>query len=64
MFDWTFVVHAAAEGEAVNPLSFDLWTFLFQLINVAVVLVALYYMLFRPGEHDPGSGGEGGPDPG
>lgn len=48
MFDWTFVVHAAAEGEAVNPLSFDLWTFLFQLINVAIVLVALYYMLFRP----------------
>ena len=48
MFDLTFVVHAAAEGEAVNPLSFDLWTFLFQLINVAIVLVALYYMLFRP----------------
>lgn len=48
MLDWTFVVHAAAEGESVNPLSFDLWTFVFQVINVTIVLVALYYMLFRP----------------
>ncbi|BAS28919.1 F0F1 ATP synthase subunit B [Limnochorda pilosa] len=47
MFDPTFVVHAAEEG-AVNPLSFEPWTFVFQLINVLVVLLALYYMLFRP----------------
>lgn len=47
MFDLTSVVRAA-EGGAVNPLSFDPWTFLFQLINVAIVLLALYYMLFRP----------------
>lgn len=38
----------AAEGAAANPLSVNPVTFAAQAINVLVVMVALYYFLFRP----------------
>lgn len=43
------LVFAAAEpGAAANPVSFDVWTLIFQSINVLVVMGVLYYMLFKP----------------
>ena len=43
------LVFAAAEpGVAANPVSFDLWTLIFQSINVLVVMGVLYFLLFKP----------------
>ena len=43
------LVFAAAEPGAVsNPVSFDLWTLIFQSINVLVVMGVLYFLLFKP----------------
>jgi len=42
------VVFAAAEGAAANPVSFDLWTLIFQSLNVLVVMGVLYFLLFKP----------------
>ena len=39
---------AAAEEGAFNPLSVNPLTFAAQAVNVLVVMVALYYLLFRP----------------
>jgi F-type H+-transporting ATPase subunit b len=39
---------AAAETGAANPISFDLWTFIFQALNVLLVLGGLYVLLFKP----------------
>jgi F-type H+-transporting ATPase subunit b len=41
-------VLAAAQSGAANPVSFHLWTFILQAINVLVVLGGLYVLLFRP----------------
>ena len=35
-------------GAILEALSFNFWTFLFQAINVAVVLVLLYFILWKP----------------
>lgn len=40
------VMAAAAAG--ANPLSFDFWTFLFQAINVLIVMFVLYKFLWGP----------------
>ncbi len=40
------VVFAAAEAGAANPVTFDLWTLIFQSLNVLVVMGVLYFMLF------------------
>ncbi|MBO2521887.1 MAG: F0F1 ATP synthase subunit B [Clostridia bacterium] len=42
------VVFAAAEAGAANPVTFDLWTLIFQSLNVLVVMGVLYFMLFKP----------------
>lgn len=42
------MVFAAAEGGAANPVSFDVWTLIFQSLNVLVVMGVLYFMLFKP----------------
>ncbi|HHW09628.1 MAG TPA: F0F1 ATP synthase subunit B [Firmicutes bacterium] len=39
---------AAAAQAAANPISFHLWTFIFQVINVLVVMFVLYKLLFKP----------------
>ncbi len=41
------LVVAAGEAQA-NPISFHLWTFFFQAINVLIVLGVLTKLLFRP----------------
>lgn len=41
------VVVEAAEAPA-NPVSFDLWTFIFQAANVLIIMFLLYKMLFKP----------------
>ena len=35
-------------SEILGALSFDPWTFLLQAVNVSVVLVVLYFILWRP----------------
>ena len=42
------LVFAAAEPGVANPVSFDLWTLIFQSINVLVVMGVLYFLLFKP----------------
>lgn len=43
-------VFAAALGAAApaNPVSFDVWTLIWQSVNVLVVMAVLYFMLFKP----------------
>lgn len=41
------VVFAAAQAP-VNPVSFDVWTLIFQSLNVLIVMGVLYFMLFKP----------------
>lgn len=44
-----YLVHAAAEAAApANPVSFDIWTLIWQSVNVLVIMAALYYLLFKP----------------
>jgi len=38
----------AATAAGANPLSFDLWTFIFQAINVLIVMFVLYKALWGP----------------
>src|SRR5690625_4123182 len=38
----------AAAAAGANPLSFDLWTFVFQAINVLIVMFVLYKALWGP----------------
>lgn len=42
------VLAAAASEAGANPLSFDFWTFLFQALNVFIVMFVLYKMLWGP----------------
>lgn len=40
---------AGLNGEQVaNPVTFDVWTFAFQAINILIVLFVLYRFMFRP----------------
>lgn len=41
------VLAAVAEGPT-QPLTFDIWTWLFQSINVLVIMLLLYKFLWRP----------------
>lgn len=38
----------AAASAGANPLSFDFWTFIFQAINILIVLLVLYKFLWGP----------------
>lgn len=44
----SFVLASAAGEASANPVSFDLWTFIFQALNVLIVLGGLYVFLFKP----------------
>ncbi len=42
-----FVITTALSAEN-NPLSLDLWNILFHMINLVILIVALYFLLFKP----------------
>ncbi|HEY8496962.1 MAG TPA: F0F1 ATP synthase subunit B [Limnochordales bacterium] len=45
----TVLAAAAAEGHGPSqPLTFDVWTWLFQSINVLIIMLLLYKFLWRP----------------
>ena len=43
----SFVFSTALSSEN-NPLSLDLWNILFHMINLVILIVALYFLLFKP----------------
>ncbi len=42
------VFAAAAGGAAANPVTFDVWTLIWQSLNVLIVMSVLYFLLFKP----------------
>lgn len=39
---------AVAEAAPANPVSIHPWTFVFQVLNVVIVIGGLSFLLFRP----------------
>lgn len=39
---------AAGGGAPANPVSFDVWTLIWQSLNVLIVMGVLYFLLFKP----------------